>query len=122
MVSCVLDDILQSYSGEDKAVAGEHDSDHLIDTEVECSLGDGVAELNTYEAEDLAGHANHEDTVDRSESPGIAMTNDSSFISEYERIRMRNIAERDAEFKRLYPSFEDEVRTLRVKKNKESEI
>ena len=112
---CVLDNILESYSGEDQVVVGEHDSDSSIDTEVKCSLGDGVAELNTDEAEDLTGHANHED---RSESPGIVMTNDSSFISEYERIRMRNIAERDAEFKRLYPSFEDEMRILKAKKTK----
>ena len=37
-------------------------------------------------------------------------------ISEYERIRNQRIAEREAEFKRLFPNFGNEVRGLRVAK------
>ena len=49
----------------------------------------------------------------------VGAASSTEVISEYERIRMRNIAERDALFRQMYPDFENEVRALKLKGQRE---
>ena len=123
-VSAILRKLMSDLLCDDLSdVAGNTD---IVDQEPSHTVG----ESNFY-SEDLVD--SQEESADHETNNGVgegvrdeeSVSNEVSStinpvlpICEYERIRNRIIADRDAEFRRMFPAFEDEMKELKMQKQR----
>ena len=114
VASFVIENIISSITCRDQ---GSADEEINITQNLDLNGEEGSYVIQSSDIEDnLSANDAISSDSDEYQSEVIASTSQGNVVSEYERIRMRIIADREAAFKELYPSFEEEMRALKGKK------
>ena len=128
VVSSILEDIVSNASQDQESAEGSDDLTRSLGLEEEYDLNQGnVLELrdndkdssDSCEYDDDASYHNESSSVDNLDELNVVdRTSQVCEYSEYEMIRMKIIAERDAAFRELYPSFGEELKALKFRKSR----